>query len=123
MWESFIVEVQKQIKETVNSEGQAIKKAAAVLVETIEMDGIIHTFGSGHSALVAQEIFCRAGGIVPVNAILDPSFMVSYGARRVHIGASVRTTRGVHRGGDKTRSRDIEEAPVRWGRGVPTDII
>ncbi len=82
MWESFIVEVQKQIKETVNSEGQAIKKAAAVLVETIEMDGIIHTFGSGHSALVAQEIFCRAGGIVPVNAILDPSFMVSYGAMR-----------------------------------------
>jgi uncharacterized phosphosugar-binding protein len=82
MWESFIVEVQKQIKETVNSEGQAIKKAAAVLVETIEMDGIIHTFGSGHSALVAQEIFCRAGGIVPVNAILDPSFLVSYGAMR-----------------------------------------
>ncbi len=82
MWESFIVEVQKQIKETVNSEGQAIKKAATVLVETIEMDGIIHTFGSGHSALVAQEIFCRAGGIVPVNAILDPSFMVSYGAMR-----------------------------------------
>lgn len=82
MWESFFEEVQKQIKETINSEGQAIKKAAAVLVEAIEMEGIIHTFGSGHSALVAQEIFCRAGGIVPVNAILDPSFLVSYGAMR-----------------------------------------
>jgi uncharacterized phosphosugar-binding protein len=82
MWESFVEEVQKQITETINSEGQAIKAAAAVLVDAIEMEGIIHAFGSGHSALVAQEIFCRAGGIVPVNAILDPSFMVSYGAMR-----------------------------------------
>lgn len=82
MWESFVEEVTKQIKETVQSEGQAIRAAAAIIVEAIEMDGIVHTFGSGHSALVAQEIFCRAGGIVPVNAILDPSFLVSYGAMR-----------------------------------------
>jgi uncharacterized phosphosugar-binding protein len=82
MWESFVEEVQRQIKEIIDSEGKAIKDAAAVLVEAIEMEGVVHTFGSGHSALVAQEIFCRAGGIVPVNAILDPSFLVSYGAMR-----------------------------------------
>ncbi len=82
MWESFVEEVTKQIKDTVDSEGKAIKAAAAIIAGAIEMDGVIHTFGSGHSALVAQEIFCRAGGIVPVNAILDPSFLVSHGAMR-----------------------------------------
>lgn len=82
MWESFVEEVERQIKETVDSEGAAIRKAAAVIAGAIEMDGVIHTFGSGHSALVAQEIFCRAGGIVPINAILDPSFLVPYGAIR-----------------------------------------
>jgi uncharacterized phosphosugar-binding protein len=82
MWESFVEEVEKQIREMIDSEGKAIRAAAAVIAATIEMDGIIHTFGSGHSALVAQEIFCRAGGIVPINAILDPSFLVSDGAMR-----------------------------------------
>ncbi|MBN2224913.1 MAG: SIS domain-containing protein [Deltaproteobacteria bacterium] len=82
MWESFIEEVNRQIREMVDSEGAAIKSAAAVVAGAIEMDGIIHTFGSGHSALIAQEIFCRAGGIVPINAILDPSFLLSDGAMR-----------------------------------------
>jgi len=82
MWESFVTEVQRQIKEMIGSEGQAIKDAAAIVVDAIEAEGIIHTFGSGHSALIAEEIFCRAGGIVPINAILDPSFSVTYGAMR-----------------------------------------
>ena len=82
MWESFIKEVIRQIGETVDSEGESIKAAAGVVAGSIETDGVIHTFGSGHSALVSQEIFCRAGGIVPINAILDPSFLVSHGAMR-----------------------------------------
>ena len=41
MWESFIEEVERQIKEMVDTEGEAIKKAAAVIAAAIEMDGII----------------------------------------------------------------------------------
>jgi uncharacterized phosphosugar-binding protein len=82
MWETFAEEVVRQVKYVAKKQGEAIEKAAALVAGSIESDGIVHTFGSGHSALVAQEIFCRAGGIVPVNAILDPSFLVSYGALR-----------------------------------------
>jgi len=32
---------------------------------------IIHTFGTGHSHLIAEEAFFRAGGIAAVNPILD----------------------------------------------------
>lgn len=82
MWEAFAEEVIRQIREVAASQGEKIKEAAALVAGSIESDGIVHTFGSGHSALVAQEIFCRAGGIVPVNAILDPSFLLSGGALR-----------------------------------------
>jgi uncharacterized phosphosugar-binding protein len=82
MWETFLEEVMRQVGEMVDSEGESIKAAGAVVAGAIEMDGVVHTFGSGHSALIAQEIFCRAGGIVPINAILDPSFLVSHGAMR-----------------------------------------
>jgi uncharacterized phosphosugar-binding protein len=82
MWETFIEEVNRQIGEMVDSEDESIKAAAGVVAGSIETDGVIHTFGSGHSALISQEIFCRAGGIVPINAILDPSFLVSHGAMR-----------------------------------------
>jgi uncharacterized phosphosugar-binding protein len=82
MWETFAEEVVRQVKHVAKKQGDAIEKAAALVAGSIESDGIVHTFGSGHSALVAQEIFCRAGGIVPVNAILDPSFLVSHGALR-----------------------------------------
>ena len=35
--------------------------------------GVIHVFGSGHSEVVAREIIGRAGGLVCVTAIQDPT--------------------------------------------------
>ena len=48
-----------------------IDKAAAVLARAIEEGGLVHCFGPGHSAMIAKEITTRAGGLVPVNQILD----------------------------------------------------
>ena len=48
-----------------------IAKAAERLACCISDDGIVHVFGSGHSAMLAQEVFHRAGGLVPFNAMLD----------------------------------------------------
>ena len=64
-------------------EQDGIDKAATVLMETIKKDQLIHVIGpGGHSNMGAYEIFYRAGGLVPVNAILDPGTLVSMGARR-----------------------------------------
>lgn len=49
----------------------SISEAAGVLSQCIASDGIVHVFGSGHSAMLAQEVFHRAGGLVPFNAMLD----------------------------------------------------
>ena len=58
----------------------AIHAAAHLFAETIINEGIIHIFGSGHSHIIAEEAFFRAGGLVQVNAILDPGLMLHLSA-------------------------------------------
>ncbi|WP_281975825.1 SIS domain-containing protein [Halobacillus litoralis] len=42
--------------------------------------GIIHLFGCGHSSLLAQDVYYRAGGLVPVRPILIEPLMLHQGA-------------------------------------------
>lgn len=82
MWSKYLDQISDLITKLGETQGKEIEAAAILVADSIGSDGIVHTFGTGHSALVAQEIFTRAGGIVPVNAILDPSFLLSSGALR-----------------------------------------
>jgi len=50
-----------------------IAQVAPVLGRSVADGGVIHTFGSGHSEIVAREIIGRAGGLVCVNGIPDPT--------------------------------------------------
>jgi len=61
----------------------AIDRAADVMAQAIKEDKLIHVIGpGGHSNMGAYELFYRAGGLVPVNAILDPGTLISMGALR-----------------------------------------
>lgn len=53
------------------------------IFESLRDDGILHVFGSGHSHVIAEEMFHRAGGLVQVNAILEPYLMPHSGPSRV----------------------------------------
>ncbi|MCW1958869.1 MAG: SIS domain-containing protein [Mycobacterium sp.] len=67
----------------VREEQLATLNAAAIrLADCIVGDGLWHVFGTGHSQLLAAELFYRAGGLVPVNAILDLPLSVMTAARR-----------------------------------------
>jgi uncharacterized phosphosugar-binding protein len=57
-----------------------IAAAGRVVANSISGGGIVHTFGSGHSHLIAEEIFFRAGGIAAVNPILDERLIFLKGA-------------------------------------------
>ena len=46
-------------------------RAADLCHAALVAGGVIHAFGSGHSAAGAIELFHRAGGLVPVNGILE----------------------------------------------------
>jgi uncharacterized phosphosugar-binding protein len=50
-----------------------IARVAPVLGEIVAKGGVLHTFGSGHSELISREIIGRAGGLVCVTGIIDPT--------------------------------------------------
>lgn len=50
-----------------------ILKAAELITDCVKKDGIVYTFGTGHSHLLSEEVFFRAATLVPVCAILEPS--------------------------------------------------
>lgn len=58
----------------------SVMRAANVVAAAIGSGGIVHLFGSGHSSLLAQEVFYRAGGLVGINPVLDPRLGFEKGA-------------------------------------------
>ncbi len=64
-------------------ERAALDAASEAVADAIAADRLLHVFGpGGHSALGAEEIFFRAGGLVAVNAMLDDGVMLGGGALR-----------------------------------------
>lgn len=59
-----------------------IETAARAVADTLENGGRIHTFGTGHSHMLAEEIFYRAGGLVNVNPILETGLMLHESAAK-----------------------------------------
>ncbi|MCA0970909.1 SIS domain-containing protein [Halobacillus litoralis] len=65
-----------------SEEGPVITAVGRQLADVIEGGGILHTFGCGHSGLLAQDAYYRAGGLVPVRPITIEPLMLHEGARR-----------------------------------------
>ncbi len=57
----------------------AVRDAVAT---ALAADHLVYVAGSGHSHLLAEEVFYRAGGIAAAQAILDPDLMLHLGAHR-----------------------------------------
>jgi uncharacterized phosphosugar-binding protein len=57
-----------------------IEDAGRLVADALSAGGIIHTFGTGHSHLIADEAFFRAGGIAAVNPILHERVIFLKGA-------------------------------------------
>lgn len=69
----------QNIETVVESEGKALQQAAEWIADSIKGDGVLHIFGAGHSMLMPQEVCFRAGGLAPVNAILDVNYSLMGG--------------------------------------------
>ncbi len=61
------------LEKIIETQQGQIEKAAQIVADTVVRDGIIYTFGTGHSHVIAEDVAYRAGGLVPVDAILEPS--------------------------------------------------
>ncbi|MBM7586223.1 putative phosphosugar-binding protein [Bacillus pakistanensis] len=68
--------------EVENNEKDNMILAANQISASIQNDGIVHIFGCGHSHILAEEAFYRAGGLAPINPIFEESLMLHEGATR-----------------------------------------
>jgi uncharacterized phosphosugar-binding protein len=50
-----------------------VNKAAKLVADAIARDGILYTFGTGHSHVTAEDLTYRAGGLIAVDAMLERS--------------------------------------------------
>jgi uncharacterized phosphosugar-binding protein len=53
----------------------AFEKVSTRLAETLQNNGLVHLYGSGHSVLPVQEAFPRYGSYVGFNPLTDPRVM------------------------------------------------
>jgi len=74
MHKEYFNTVIKAIQNLENSETEEIQKAAQLVADAIAEGKHVYTFGSGHSQLLAREITGRAGGLVPVYHLPDPTW-------------------------------------------------
>jgi uncharacterized phosphosugar-binding protein len=63
-----------------------LKTLGALVGASVANGGVVHTFGSGHSEVIGREIIGRAGGLVCVSGLYDPTGgfienMVGYGTK------------------------------------------
>jgi uncharacterized phosphosugar-binding protein len=54
-----------------STQSQNLETASEWIKTSLENGSVLHVFGSGHSHTIGEEVFYRAGGLAPVNAILD----------------------------------------------------
>ena len=65
------------------AEEESVKKAAALVGDSIMRNQVIHVIGpGGHSNMAVEEMFSRSGGFACINAILDPGTNLSHGGFR-----------------------------------------
>ena len=74
-----IVEILQRIE---REERAKMTEAAETVADIICRDGIIYTFGCGHSHLPCLDTFYRAGGLACVSPILDEDLMLHDGAAK-----------------------------------------
>ena len=78
--DTFVETCRSALSGVWEAQRDAVLAAADGIAARLAQGGVLHTFGTGHSSLLAQELFCRAGGLLSVNAILDPRVLLSGGA-------------------------------------------
>jgi uncharacterized phosphosugar-binding protein len=61
---------------------KSIRAAGRVFADAVREGHDIWAFGTGHSHLIAEELYARAGGWAGVRAVLEPSLMLHEGVAK-----------------------------------------
>jgi uncharacterized phosphosugar-binding protein len=73
---NYLEHLIKFLKSASETQDGNISRAADLVVESFTGNNNFFVFGSGHSHLIAEELYTRAGGLAFVKAILPPELML-----------------------------------------------
>lgn len=82
MFKLYFQKIKELIDLVEKEEKENIERAAYEIAQCIQHGGVVHVFGCGHSHMLAEELFYRAGGLAPINPILIEDLMLHKGAFR-----------------------------------------
>jgi uncharacterized phosphosugar-binding protein len=72
----YLEHLSKFLKSASETQDENIGRAAELVVESFAGGRNFFVFGSGHSHMIAEELYTRAGGLAFVKAILPPELML-----------------------------------------------
>jgi uncharacterized phosphosugar-binding protein/N-acetylglucosamine kinase-like BadF-type ATPase len=72
----YLLQAQALMGEVAQTQKSAITASVDLFANALSSGKLIHTFGTGHSHLLAEEIFYRAGGLAAIYPILDERLML-----------------------------------------------
>ena len=75
-YEKYYTVACEQLEKVFTAQRAAIEQASAWLGEALANDRWLYAFGTGHSHILAEEIFYRAGGLAHAVPILDDLLML-----------------------------------------------
>ncbi|MVP00827.1 SIS domain-containing protein [Paenibacillus lutrae] len=123
MMNTYFDRIGELLNKVQREESAQMREAAEKVAACIEDGGIIHLFGCGHSHILTEEVFYRAGGLVPIRPIFVEKLMLHEGAVR-----SSELERQNDLAVDFMQGQDIREGEVVFvlstsGRNpVPVDV-
>ena len=82
LYHDYLQEVGQVLKKVTDTQCAKIEEAARLVAESLAKDGMLYVFGCGHSHIIGEDLFYRAGGTAAVCAMLDSDLMLHGGAAK-----------------------------------------
>jgi uncharacterized phosphosugar-binding protein len=76
----YITNIQNQINLVLETQMDKIDDAGVIVAKALMNNGFVYVFGTGHSHMMAEELFYRAGGLARIYPILEDALMLHNGA-------------------------------------------
>lgn len=82
MNKTYLKNIYSLLEKLENTQEEIIDRVSAACAESICHGGLLYFFGTGHSHMIAEEPFYRAGGLACVYPILETDLMLHEGASK-----------------------------------------
>ena len=78
----YLNNIRRLLDNLENTQEQVIEQVAEICADCIYNGGLLYFFGTGHSHMICEEPFYRAGGLASIYPILETDLMLHEGASK-----------------------------------------